>query len=82
MKTGAEYREAMRDGRVVYVMGEGRIDDITTHPATRGVVEEYVRWHDRHHDPDWADTLLAPQDAKGKRHPWALTGPRSSADLI
>src|SRR5580704_14082017 len=82
MRTGAEYREAVRDGRVVYVMGEGRVDDITTHPATRGVVEEYVAWHDRHHDPDWADILLAPPDAKGKRHPWALTAPRGAADLI
>ncbi len=40
MRTGAEYREALRDGRVVYVMGEGRVDDVTTHPATRAVVEE------------------------------------------
>jgi aromatic ring hydroxylase len=82
MRTGAEYREALRDGRVVYVMGEGRVDDVTTHPATKAVVEEYVTWHDLHRDPDWADILLAPPDAKGKRHPWALTAPRSSADLI
>jgi aromatic ring hydroxylase len=77
MRTGAEYREALRDGRVVYVMGEGRVDDVTTHPATRAMVEEYVAWHDRHRDPEWAATLL---DPSGK--PWALTAPRSSADLI
>jgi aromatic ring hydroxylase len=77
MKTGAEYREAMRDGRVVYVMGEGRVDDITTHPATKGVVEEYVRWHDLHREPDWAETLIGPAGT-----PWALTAPKSAADLI
>jgi len=77
VRTGAEYREALRDGRVVYVMGEGRVDDVTTHPATQAVVEEYVAWHDRHRDPDWADTLHGPDGA-----PWALTAPRSSADLI
>jgi 4-hydroxyphenylacetate 3-monooxygenase len=82
MRTGAEYREALRDGRVVYVMGEGRVDDVTTHPATRGVVDEYVAWHDLHRDPAWADTLLAPTDASGERTPWALTAPRNSADLI
>ena len=27
MRTGAEYREALRDGRRVYVMGEGLIED-------------------------------------------------------
>jgi aromatic ring hydroxylase len=82
MRTGAEYREALRDGRVVYVMGEGRVDDVTTHPATRGVVDEYVRWHDLHRDPDWADTMLAPPDAEGQRTPWALTGPHNASDLI
>ena len=35
MRTGAEYRESLRDGRKVWLMGEGRIDDITTHPASR-----------------------------------------------
>ena len=77
MRTGAEYREALRDGRVVYVMGEGRVDDVTTHPATRAMVEEYVAWHDRHRDPAWAETLLSPSGA-----PWAFTEPRGSADLI
>src|SRR5215469_13930167 len=82
MRTGAEYREALRDGRVVYVMGEGRVDDVTTHPATKGMVDEYVAWHDRHRDPEWADILLAPADSHGHRRPWALTGPRGSTDLI
>jgi aromatic ring hydroxylase len=77
MRTGAEYREALKDGRVVYVMGEGRVDDVTTHPATKAVVDEYVAWHDRHRDPAWADILLNPNGA-----PWAFTKPRGSADLI
>jgi aromatic ring hydroxylase len=42
MRTGADYREALRDGRKVFVMGEGRVDDVTTHPATRAMVEQYV----------------------------------------
>ena len=77
MRTGAEYRAALRDGRVVYVMGEGRVDDVTTHPATKAMVDEYVAWHDRHRDPDWADILL-----KRDGTPWAFVEPRLSADLI
>ena len=42
MRIGAEYREALRDGRKVFVMGEGRVDDVTTHPATKPMVEQYV----------------------------------------
>ena len=44
MRTGAEYRESLRDGRKVWVVGEGAIDDVTVHPATRAMVDEYVAW--------------------------------------
>jgi 4-hydroxyphenylacetate 3-monooxygenase len=82
MRSGAEYREALRDGRVVYVMGQGRIDDVTTHPATSAMVDEYAAWYDRHFDPEWAETVLAPPDATGVRLPWAFVAPRTSADAI
>jgi aromatic ring hydroxylase len=81
MRTGAEYREALRDGRRVFVMGEGRVDDVTKHPATRAMVDEYVGWYDRHLDPEWADVLLAPANAQRKRRPWAYVVPESSEDL-
>ena len=51
MRTGADYRESLRDGRRVWVLGEGVVEDVTTHPATRAMVEEYVAWYDRHFDP-------------------------------
>jgi len=60
MRTGADYRAALRDGRRVWVMGEGVIDDVTTHPATRAMVDEYVAWYDLHFDPEWVDVLLSP----------------------
>ena len=81
MRTGSEYREALRDSRRVWVMGEGFIEDVTLHPATRPMVEEYVAWYDRHQDPEWRDILLAPPDASGARAPWAFTLPRTSAEL-
>ncbi|MSP03328.1 MAG: hypothetical protein EXR07_20140 [Acetobacteraceae bacterium] len=82
MRTGAEYREALRDGRKVFVMGEGRVDDVTTHPATRAMVEQYAAWYDRHSDPAWTDILLTPANAAGNRVPWAFVPPRTSADAI
>ena len=81
MRTGNEYRDALHDGRRVWVVGEGLIDDVTLHPATRPMVEEYVAWYDRHHDPAWQDVLLAPSEGGGPRAPWAFTLPRTSADL-
>src|SRR6266481_6696785 len=81
MRTGEEYREALRDGRRVWVMGEGWVDDVTTHPATRAMVEEYATWYDRHFDPAWRDLLLAP-NAGGEPVPWAYLLPRCGEDLI
>ncbi len=81
MRTGVEYREALRDGRTVWVMGHGMVADVATHPTTAAVVEEYVAWYDRLRDPAWADIALAPPDAQGSRNPWAYVLPRSAQDL-
>ena len=81
MRTGAEYREALRDGRSVWLMGEGAVDDVVMHPATRAMVEDYVGWYDRHFDPEWQDVVMAPPRPDGARVPWAFTPPTSPADL-
>ncbi len=81
MRTGAEYRESLRDGRNVWVIGEGPVDDVTTHPATAAMVEEYVSWYDRHFDPDWQDVLLTDAATNGLRKPLAFETPETSADL-
>ena len=81
MRTGADYKESLRDGRDVWVMGEGAVADVTTDPSTSAMVDEYVAWYDRHFDPEWQDILLTPPDGGGQRHPLALTPPKTSADL-
>jgi 4-hydroxyphenylacetate 3-monooxygenase len=81
MRTGADYRQALRDGRRVWVLGEGVIDDVTDHPATRAMVDEYAAWYDRHFDADWRDLVLTPPDARGGRRPLAFVAPRSADDL-
>jgi aromatic ring hydroxylase len=82
MRTGAEYREALRDGRKVWVLGEGRVEDVTTQPATSAMVEEYVAWYDRHLDPAWQDILFAPATPDRERSAWAYVLPKTSDDLI
>src|SRR6516164_3435129 len=77
MRTGAEYRAALRDGRRVWVLGEGLVEDVTTHPATRAMVEEYVAWYDLLRDPAWRDIARRPHDST----PWAYVAPRSADDL-
>src|SRR5262245_61071144 len=81
MRIGADYRQALRDGRRVWVMGEGLIDDVTTHPATRAMVDEYVAWYDLHFEAAWQDIALCPSDAPTARMPWAYVVPKSAEDL-
>jgi 4-hydroxyphenylacetate 3-monooxygenase len=83
LRTGADYRDTLRtDGRQVWVLGQGKVEDVTAHPATAPMVDQYVRWYDRHFDPDWQDVVLTPPDAStGKRIPWGYVLPRSAADL-
>jgi 4-hydroxyphenylacetate 3-monooxygenase len=63
-------------------MGDGWVEDVTTHRATRAMVEEYALWYDRHLDPAWQEVLLAPPSGRGKRIPWAFVLPRSVDELI
>jgi aromatic ring hydroxylase len=82
LRTGADYRLSLRDGRKVWVVGEGQVDDVATHPATRAMVDEYVAWYDRHFDPAWQDRLLTRPDAAGNRIPWGNVLPKTSDDLV
>ena len=43
--TGARYIESLRDGREVWLDGE-KVADVTTHPATTGMVHELARIYD------------------------------------
>jgi 4-hydroxyphenylacetate 3-monooxygenase len=81
MRTGRDYRDSLKDGRDVWILGEGRVEDLATHPATRGMVDAYAAWYDRHADPAWADTLLMPAGLGGERRPVAFDIPRGAEDL-
>jgi aromatic ring hydroxylase len=82
MRTGADYRKSLQnDGRRIWVLGQGRVDDVTTHPATRAMVDEYVAWYDRHFDQAWRDKLFLPPGVDGATRPAAYAIPRTSDDL-
>jgi 4-hydroxyphenylacetate 3-monooxygenase len=81
MRTGAQYREALRDGRRVWIMGDGLVEDVATHPATRAMVNEYAAWYDLHAAPAWQEIAIRPPDNDRKPTPWAYVVPRSADDL-
>lgn len=82
MRTGGDYIESVRDGRKVWVLGEGLVEDITTHPATKPLVDVYADWYDKHFDPEWQDALVrADHRGDGAGFPLAFLTPKSIEDL-
>jgi 4-hydroxybutyryl-CoA dehydratase/vinylacetyl-CoA-Delta-isomerase len=79
VKTPEEYRESLKDGRVVYFGGE-RVGDVTTHPTIKVCVNlcstDYVLAQDvRYQD------LFAERDEEGELVPFVYVPARSSQDL-
>ena len=72
IRTGAEYRESLRDGRSVWIDGE-RVADVTTHPAFKPIVDARARIYDMAHEPATADTMSYIDPETGERCP---TGPK------
>ena len=81
MRTGAHYQESLKDGRKVWVLGMGDVDDVTNHPATAGMVGEYAGWYERHFDPAWQETLLLGAENGSKAQPVSFSIPSSADDL-
>jgi 4-hydroxyphenylacetate 3-monooxygenase/anthranilate 3-monooxygenase (FAD)/4-hydroxyphenylacetate 3-monooxygenase len=50
IRTGAEYRERLKDGRTVYVNGE-RVKDVTDYPPFQRIVATLAGLYDLQHDP-------------------------------
>jgi 4-hydroxyphenylacetate 3-monooxygenase len=49
LRTGAQYRDSIRDGRRVWIDGE-RVADVTIHPAFKPLVDIRARIYDMQHD--------------------------------
>src|ERR1019366_6607103 len=79
LRTGDEYKEAINDGRQVWLDGE-RVENVVEHPVTAGMVETHARWYDLHNDPAW-DDLLWRLDETGHRVPVCFTQPRTAEEL-
>jgi len=50
IRTGAEYRDSIRDSREIFINGE-RVKDVTTHPSFKPLVDIRADIYDMQHDP-------------------------------
>ena len=54
LRTGEEYRDSIRDGRQVYYDGD-LVEDITTHPAFKPIIDVKSRMYDMQFEPNFED---------------------------
>ena len=74
IRTGDEYRESIRDARDVWIDGE-RVDDVTTHPAFRPIVDVRARIYDLAHEEETAEVMSYADDETGELCPTAARLP-------
>ena len=63
IRTGAQYKDSIRDDRVVYINGE-RVKDVTTHPMLKPIVDIRARIYDMQHDRATRDVMTVQQHGK------------------
>jgi 4-hydroxyphenylacetate 3-monooxygenase len=78
LKTGRDFLEGLKDGRVVYVGGE-RVDDIAVHPGFRGAALSLAALYDWKADPAQRGLLSFVED--GDEYSMWFLRPRSREDL-
>ncbi len=78
IRTGQQYRDSIRDGRVIYINGE-RVADVATHPMFKPLVDIRARIYDMQHDALTAPVMTY-LEADGEPCPVAHKLPRSQAD--
>jgi 4-hydroxyphenylacetate 3-monooxygenase len=66
IRTGAEYRESIRDGREVWIDGQ-RVDDVATHPAFKPIVDVRARIYDMAHEAETQDVMTYVDPDSGER---------------
>src|SRR5688572_9351854 len=70
LKSGKDYLESLRDGRVVYIGGE-RITDVTKHPAFAEAAKMVAGMYDAKRAPENRDLFTFEEN--GQRYPlWYL----------
>lgn len=79
LRTGAEYKESLADGREIWIDGE-RVDDVTTHPMFKPIVDIRARIYDLAHERATAGVMTYVDDETGETCGIGSKPPTTKAD--
>lgn len=80
IRTGAQYREGLRDGRTVYVNGDV-VSDVTEYPAFKGIITTMAGLYDAQHDERYLDILSYVSATTGERVSTTLMPARTAEEM-
>ena len=80
IRTVEQYLESLRDGRVIYSLGE-RVKDVTTHPVLRRAVQAGAMDYVLPNQPKMRD-LFVTKTEEGEDVNFLWTAPRTVGDLL
>jgi 4-hydroxybutyryl-CoA dehydratase/vinylacetyl-CoA-Delta-isomerase len=75
-----QYLESLRDGRVIYCLGE-RVKDVTTHPLLRNVIQSAAMDYFFPNDPKYHDLFVAKNEGGEDVHAMFIS-PKKAEDLL
>jgi 4-hydroxyphenylacetate 3-monooxygenase len=79
IRTGEQYRDSIRDGRQVWINGE-RVNDVTTHPMFKPIVDIRARIYDMAHEKAMQDIMTYVDEKTGERNAVGLKLPYTQQD--
>lgn len=79
IRTGEQYRDSIRDGRQVWINGE-RVNDVTTHPMFKPIVDIRARIYDMAHEKATQDVMSYVDTQAGERNAVGLKLPYTQQD--
>ena len=79
LRTGREYLESLRDGRVIHI-GSEKVNDVTTHPAFRNAARSFAAIYDMKSAPENRAAMSFEED--GARYSAYFLRARSRDDLV
>ena len=68
LRTGDQYRNALRDGREVWINGK-KVEDVPNHPVFKPIVDIRARIYDMAHEEKFSDKLTyTDEKTEEKKH--------------
>ena len=81
LKSPEEFKESLRDGRVVYIDGE-RVKDVTTHPQLKVAVDTAATDYVMAEMPEFRDLAVVTDDKTGEEYSRYFYRPKNGEDLL